>query len=244
MKRKVKDATYYLIKRLGRAAFNGGMLQDGEPVVVALSGGVCSSGLLFGLVARNRRLPIRNEFIPVHVPDGSHGDPSQVRQGLEELCRSLNLSLRVRSSVQSSPDDPALERNPASAPHLEALLQACVEENAPVLALGHTAEDLALELLVSMGIRGEVRPILPVESVQTALGNVRIVRPLWLLMEGSVQRMVQEESLFFAPRTCPLPYHEFREECLEFIRSRKINPLETLRNITLSPEHIAWDYLV
>lgn len=234
----LKDATYFVTKRLGRAAFDGGMLAHDQRVVVAVSGGSMSTGLLYGLVVRNKRLPIRNTFLPVYVPDGAHGPDEQVMGTLQALCRDLKLELHV---TVPSPSDTGRF---GLVPHVDLLLDACRDLCAPVLALAHTAEDCALELLASMGMSGEVWRLPPVETLGAGTVAVKVIRPLWLLTQPQVQQMNLGEGLSSADRVLKGPNQRYRDACMEFLLAKRVDLVEQLRNITLSPENVSWDYLV
>ena len=232
------DSTYFVTKRLGRAAFDGGMLQDGQRVAVALSGGAMSAGLLHALVVRNRRLPIRNQFLPVYVPDGAHGEDARVVDGLKALCRGLGLDLYVPSVFSE------VSHHFLPIPHFDVLRQTCADLSASALALGHTAEDLALALLVSMGVFGKVSRLSPVEELEFQEQHLRVIRPMWLLTQAQVQRMVADEGLFSMPLERPRPHATYRCACMAFLKAKKMDLVEQLRNITLSSENVSWDYLV
>ena len=234
----LKDATYFVTKRLGRAAFDGEMLAHGQRVVVAVSGGAMSSGLLYALVVRNRRLPIQNTFLPVYVPDGAHGADDEVVHGLRVLCRELKLDLHV------APSPHGVQQRFGPVPHVDLLLEACGDLAAHALALAHTAEDCALALLASMGLCGEVRRLPPVETLIVGDGTVKLIRPLWLLTQPQVVRMNSEEGIFFANSVLERPDQRYRDTCMEFLLAKRVDLVEQLRNITLSPENVSWDYLV
>ncbi len=234
----LKDATYFVTKRLGRAASGGEMLENDQRVVVAVSGGPMSTALLYALVVRSRRLPIRNIFSPVYVPDGAHGPDQQVIGTLQALCRDLRVELHVAGSPLGDAD----RHGPV--PHVHRLLGVCRDLRAHVLALAHTAEDCALELLASMGMSGEVRRLPPVENLGRGTATVKVIRPLWLLTQPQVSRMNVVEGLNSADLVWKRPGQEYRDACMEFLLARRVDLVEQLRNITLSPENVSWDYLV
>lgn len=232
------DSTYFVTKRMGRAAYAEKMLRDGEGILVPLAGGFSSLAMLRALVERNRRLPIRNHFHPVHVEDGVYGPAKDVIPFLERSCAEQGLSLTVLR-----PDSPPMDRFEAF-PHRQMLLHAARGLHCPVVALGQTAQDLALWLLSTMGTRGTMDRMKSLETVMSGNAEVRVIRPLWLLTLEQIMAMVKDEGMVVREPVLERPDAEFRRLCLEFLSDKKVDLVEQLRNIALAPDRVAEEYLV
>lgn len=87
---KLSDAAFYVSRRVGRAAHDLEMIPDQARVGVGLAAGPLGRTLLHILVTRQRRVPARAEFVPLHLSLDGTFPP-----GLDTLASSLGLSLKV-----------------------------------------------------------------------------------------------------------------------------------------------------
>ena len=72
---------YYLLKKVNKAIYDYQMVEDGDRVAVAVSGGQYSLSLLRLLQVRQRSVPERYELIAIHVVDDGVRDPGHRFRG-------------------------------------------------------------------------------------------------------------------------------------------------------------------
>jgi len=252
-KKKLLNSTFFVIKRIGRAASRFEMLRGGSVAVVGLSGGYASMALLSGLVERQKRIPFDATFIPVHVPDRVYGPAEVVVPRLTGLCDRLGLKLVVARGEHSS------DSHFAPVPHRRALLETVRDRSATSLVLGHTLADRARSAMVAMTLHGspdilQRREMLdlagsgdcdphapgPKPDASTA---IETVRPLCLLVDEPVRKMAEEEALPFLEPAVAHPNAALIAEIDRFIASRKGPLTEMMANICNAPGNLQRNYM-
>jgi tRNA(Ile)-lysidine synthase TilS/MesJ len=73
-----RDLTRILTRKMGRAIQDYGMIQEGDRIMVAVSGGKDSYALLDLLERLRRRSPVRFELVAANVDQGYNGFRSDV----------------------------------------------------------------------------------------------------------------------------------------------------------------------
>jgi tRNA(Ile)-lysidine synthase TilS/MesJ len=236
--RKLLDSTFFVSKRIGRAAAGHAMFPHGSTALVALSGGLASATMLTAIVRRQARVPTRLTLVPVHVPDGLHGPRNQVEPLLAAHCAALSLPLHVL------PASPA-EGHFLPVPHAPLLLAAADAHQASVVILGHTLLDRALLTLLAMTLEGRLACLSEAEEAISPAGRqVRIVRPMSDLTPDAVESMAADEGIAALPLLASRPHPEVRAILLEFLEAKRGGLMEKLRNVVAAPLHADREYML
>lgn len=237
-RKKFADSSFFVMRRMGKAAMRFGMLEDGAAALVALSGGHASMAMLLGLVRRQRRIPTTVTFKAVHVPDGVHGPTPEVVGDLTALCERLAVELIVTAEDQPS-------RNHFQAiPHAEVLLDQMARLNTTSLVLGHTIEDRAISTLLAMTRDGEPQILPRKENVVLTDGReIEVVRPMCLAAGEPVARMAADEGLDYNKPVIEHPDTHAIREIRSFIGSRNSPITEMLSNICNAPANLHKEYM-
>ena len=89
----ISSSKYKALNRdVGKAVHRYDMLQDGDRIIVGLSGGADSLTMMWMLAERQARIPISYELIPVHIDPGFEGGFSE---SLETHCENSGFVLGV-----------------------------------------------------------------------------------------------------------------------------------------------------
>ena len=235
-RRKLADRTFFVVKRVGKALHEHLMLPDGCTALVGLSGGPVSLAMLHALVIRLRRIPITFTLLPVHFPDGVHGDGAEVAVLLRTECEKLGLELVLGEEAPG----PGEHFQPV--PHRAAFLRLAAEYGAHAVVLGHTMQDRAMAVMLAMLESGRLTGLPVVEEAKEG-SDCRFVRPLCLLTSEAIMEMVVEEGLPVLIPRVPRPGQAARREIDEFLRSRHGRLIERLRNISNAPDKVIEEYL-
>lgn len=203
-------------------------------LIVAVSGGYASLCLLVALYHRRKKTPVKPELLPVFVPDDVHGPARPVADVLRAACARLEMTLHV------CPGPARNEDHWTRVPHAAALSEAALKLDAPVVALGHDIFDRAAWLFSGMVLRGVVDPLHPVEPSSR---SPRFVRPLCGVTSANLQKMAKDEGIPITPRVCAHPDAELHALLEEFLKSKRGNQLEKLRNISNAAYRVNQGYL-
>ena len=169
------------------------MLQQGDRVLAALSGGLDSLVMLETLITLQKRAPF--DFT-LHAVTFDPGFPDFNLSGIAEYCRNRGVTHSVIAmDIKAALGNTNSERfrRPCvlcSRMRRGKLYGFARENNFNKLALGHHADDLMESFLISL-VRGQglttMAPNVPADTAHEANGELRIIRPLALAAEKTVK---------------------------------------------------------
>lgn len=191
-----------LLRQVGRAIADYQMINPGDRVLVAVSGGKDSLSLLQILCHLQRRAPVRFTLGAITVDPQIPGfDP----QPLVGYYRQLGLDYLYERQ-------PIMEQAQA---HMEGdsfcaycarmkrgiMYRLCREQGYGVLALGQHLDDLAESLLMSMFHGGQLRTMKAHYRIDA--GDLRVIRPLVYCRERQTRTYAKTAALPVVPDSCP-----------------------------------------
>lgn len=195
---------FYLLKKLNKCHRAHQLIEDGDRIALALSGGKDSCALLDALL--QRRGVERYTLIPIHVLPasdmecGARADVSALTAWLERL--GVEYHLVVAEEVQGEPHRP--KQSPCfycAWRTRKALFDRAQELGCNKLALAHNADDVAQTTLLNLFFQGKVTTMFP--RVPLFDGNLTLIRPLAYVPEKEVVEYAAEAGLPPPPPPCP-----------------------------------------
>jgi tRNA(Ile)-lysidine synthase TilS/MesJ len=190
---------FRLVKSLDKAAATFGLIEPADRIVVGISGGKDSVGLLYLLWWQRRIHAHTHELLPVHVADSAVGDGPA--HALEAWLARLDMPLlTVRANLRPPPD---ARRSPCfscSWNRKKALFETAERLGSSVVALGHHSDDVAVTALMNLFLQGRFGGILPIQAYFQ--GRFRLIRPLYFVSERSLQRLARVERLPVSNTIC------------------------------------------
>lgn len=181
-----------LLRKAGRAIGDFGLIEDGDRVMVALSGGKDSWTLLHVLDKLRRKAPISFQIKAVTVDPGFPG----FRTGdIEARLRESGFDFHIERSnisgviAEKIPDE---EGSCSFCARLRrgVLYRLAGEFGCTKVALGHHADDLIETLLMSAFYNGEVRSMPP--KLLAEDGRNVVIRPLCYVWEEETALFAEE----------------------------------------------------
>ena len=168
------------------------MLQDGDRVVVGVSGGADSVCLLFLLLEWQRENPM--DIAVVHVDHGIRAEAGEDARYVESLCAERKIpffltqaDVRDRARREKSSEEEAGRRT-----RYEAFDKAAEEWGATKIAVAHNSNDRSetqlFHLFRGSGIRG-LASILPVRD--------RIIRPILCLERSEIEDFLTQQGIAY-----------------------------------------------
>ena len=204
----------FLLKDVTRAIGEFALIDEGDRVAVAVSGGKDSRALLELLLRHRRQAPYDYDVLAIHV-DGTKAGLPDVRPELEPWLDGLGVDRQVVPLVLP-PDEPQpLTCFRCSWNRRKALFIAASELGCEKMALGHHADDVAATTLMNLMFNGELATMEP--RVAFFDGAVTVIRPLIYVAEKQLVRYARIADYPDRP-SCPWETESKRAQVEAFLR--------------------------
>lgn len=208
-----------ILSALRRAVNDFNMIEDGDKIVVGLSGGKDSIVLVSALKEFQRFSPARFELEAVTIDIGfSDVDQTEVERTVDYLKKIDVPYHREKTQIAEIVFDVRGESNPCSlcAKMRRGALNNYINSvGANVLALGHSADDVAETLLMSMCFEGRLSTFQPVSFMDRS--KVRLIRPLIYIDEKYIKGVVKRYDMPIIHNPCPSNFNSKRQWAKETI---------------------------
>ena len=193
---------FYLLKKLNKCHREHQLLQDGDHIALALSGGKDSCTLLDALL--RRRGIEKYRITAIHVVPASDMDcgGADVQAMCAWLSR-LNVAYRIVFAQESFGEPKRKNQHPCfycAWRRRKALFDIAQELGCNKLALAHNADDVAQTTLMNLFYQGKVTTMYP--RVSLFGGKLVVIRPLAYVPEKEIVRYVRECDFPPAPPPC------------------------------------------
>jgi tRNA(Ile)-lysidine synthase TilS/MesJ len=204
---------HFLLKEVTRAVGEFGLIEEGDRVAVAVSGGKDSRAMLELLLQHRRKVPYHYHLLALHVVG--------TEAGLPDLCPVLEpwlASVGVDHHfvpLALPPDEPLpLNCFRCSWNRRKTLFTAAVDRGCQKLALGHHADDAAVTTLMNLLFNGKLETMKP--RVVFFDGAVTVIRPLIYVTEKALIRHARAAGYPARP-PCPWEVESKREQVEDFL---------------------------
>jgi len=233
-----------LCREVGRAIVDFNMIEEGDRVMVCVSGGKDSYGLLDILMKLQARAPINFEIIAVNLDQKQPGFPDHI---LPEYLGQLGVKFHIEtqdtySIVKKVIPEGKTMCSLCSRLRRGILYRVAKELGATKIALGHHRDDMLQTLLLNMFFGGKLKGM-PAKLVSDN-GEFMVIRPLAYVTEKDLIRWAEVKQFPIIPCTlCGSQENLQRKQVGNMLRDwdkkfpgRLENMLTALQNVV--PSHL------
>lgn len=192
-----------IARRLGRAIAEWGLVEEGDRVMVCVSGGKDSYALLDALLLWRRTVPIEFDVFAVNLDQGWPGYDTAT---IEAHLRSRDVEYHMeRAGIapivleKLAPD--ATPCSLCSRLRRGVLYNAAAHHGASKIALGHHLDDLVETLLLNLFFSGQLKAMPP--RLHSDDGRNVVIRPLAYVEERDLVAFAAERRYPTVRCSCP-----------------------------------------
>lgn len=232
-----------IFRKLGRAIGHYELIEGGERIAVAVSGGKDSLSLVWLLRERLRWVPQPYELIAVHL---DMGFPGSRPDAVEAFCRNLGIPFHFeRTDFGVRAHSPENRENPCflcARLRRRRLFEMAHSLECAKLAFGHNQDDIIETFFLNILFKGEIGTMVPRQVLFQ--GALTLIRPLALLGERETQGLARRKGWPEIVNPCPSAGRSSREQVKNMLEDLYAGNPKIRGTVFKSLSRVRTDYLL
>ncbi len=228
---------------MGKAIHRYGMIQDGDRILVGVSGGKDSLSLLTLLSERAKRVPVHYELLAVHVDLGFQSSGADM---LTEFFEAKKVAYHIEPTrIAELANGPDNRENPCflcSWERRKRVFSLAQRFGCNKIAFGHHKDDIIETFLLNVFYSAEISTMLPLQPLFK--GKITLIRPLALIEEKKIEWFAKEMGLPYFPCVCPASGKSKRRKVKELLSVLEKENRLVKGNIFRSLSNVKMDYML
>lgn len=220
-----------LTKRFHKACADFSLIEDGDHILIGLSGGKDSLALVELLGKRAQIFVPRFKVTAIHVRVRERAYITDISY-LQSFCDEFRVPLIIRDTeigerpATAQLTDSTTEKDPCflcSWYRRKALFDAAQELGCNKIAFGHHKDDIVETLLMNLIFQGNFSTIYP--KLQMNKMPLQLIRPLCLIEEKDLIRYAELRGYIKQKQLCPFEKASSRSDIKQLVtRLEQLNP--------------------
>ncbi len=200
--------------KMGKAIHDHGLIQSGDRILVAVSGGKDSLALLYMLEKIRCWAPVEFTVSAAHVTTDLKGEGFSSREELEQVFRSLDID-------HFFPHASVLDENGETScfwcswNKRKALFDLAEIGSFNKIALGHHKDDIVQTVLLNLLFKGEISAMNPRQELFN--GKLVLIRPLCYVEESLTELYAEEKGMPGRSECCTIGERSKRKAVREML---------------------------
>ena len=211
-----------ILSYMRKAIEDYNMIEEGDKIGVALSGGKDSIAMLMALKTLQRFYPKHFEIVAISINPGFEFFDEFF---LENICKNLDIPLFIEHThIKEIVFDERKEKSPCSLCanfRRGALNSVAIRENCNKIALGHNEDDVLETFLLNLLYTGSINTFSPVSYMDRS--KITLIRPLIYVPEKYIKKFVRKNDITVMDKVCPMDGISKRENMKTMIKDLQID---------------------
>ena len=206
-----------VLGKIRKAIDDYNMIEEGDKIAVALSGGKDSVTLLYAFKNLQMFYPKHFEFIAITIDPGFDGFDREI---LANICREIDVELFIEPGhIDEIVFKDRKEKNPCSlCANLRRGMLNSIAKNLGCnkIALGHNEDDVLETFLLNLIYAGSLNTFAPVSYMDRS--KMTLIRPLIYVQEKMTRKFIKDSNIEIMPKVCPVDGGTSREYALNLLK--------------------------